>query len=62
MDANSLRVGQMFLQILGHAETLDLLLPEDGLHGLVRGEPLLLLRILQIVLLQIVPKLLHNLH
>ena len=57
----SLRVGQMFLQVLRHAEALDLLLSEDGLHGLVGGEPLLLLRILQVVLLQVVPQFLHYL-
>ena len=51
----------MFLQVLRHAEALDLLLPKDGLHGLVGGEPLLLLRVLQVVLLQVVPQFLHYL-
>ena len=51
----------MFLQILGHREALDLLLPKDGLHGLVGGEPLLHLRVLKVVLLQVVPQLLHDL-
>ena len=46
----------MLLQVLGHAETLDLLSPEDGSHGLVGGEPLLVLRVLELVLLQIGPE------
>jgi hypothetical protein len=36
----------MVLQILGHAEGLDLLLAKDGLHQLVGGEPLLVLGVL----------------
>ena len=51
----------MLLEELGHAEALDLLLPEDGLHGLVGGEPLLHLRVLQVLLLQIGPQLLDDL-
>ena len=51
----------MFLQVFRHAEALNLLLPEDRLHGLVGSEPLLLLRILQVILLQVVPQLLHYL-
>ena len=34
---------QFYLEILGHAETLDLLSTEDGGHGLVGSEPLLVL-------------------
>jgi len=49
-------VCQMLLEILGHAETLDLLSTEDGGHGLVGSEPLLVLRVLQLVLLQIGPQ------
>ena len=47
------RVGQMLLEILGHTEGLHLLLAEDGGHGGVRGEELLVLRILEVVLLQV---------
>ncbi len=36
----------MSAEELGHAEGLDLLLAEDRLHHLVRGEPLLVLRVL----------------
>ena len=41
----------MFLQVLAHGETLDPLVAEDGLHGRVRGEELLVLGILEIGLL-----------
>ena len=34
---------RFYLEILGHAETLDLLSTEDGGHGLVGSEPLLVL-------------------
>jgi hypothetical protein len=40
-------VDEVALQVLGHAETLDLLGPEDGRHGVVGSEPLLVLGILQ---------------
>ena len=46
-------IGKMFLEVLGHAETLYLLLPKDRLHGLVGGEPLLHLWVLEVLLLQI---------
>ncbi len=39
-------VGEMSAQELGHAEGLDPLAAEDRLHQLVRGEPLLVLRVL----------------
>ena len=52
---------QMLLQVLGHAEALDLLLSKDWLHGLVGGKPLLVLRILQVVRLEVGPQLLDNL-
>ena len=57
------RVGEMHLEVLGgrHAGALDHLLSEDRLHGLVRSEPLLHLRVLQVLLLQVVPQLLHYL-
>ena len=51
----------MLLQILRHAKTFYFLLAENRLHGLVRSEPLLLIGVLQVVLLQIVPQLLHYL-
>ena len=49
-------VDEVALQVLGHAETLDLLGPEDGCHGVVGGEPLLVLGILQILLLEVGPE------
>ena len=42
------RVGQMLLQVLGHTKALLTLLAKDGLHGLVRSEPLAVLLILRI--------------
>ena len=49
-------VGEVALQVLGHAETLDLLCSEDGCHGVVGGEPLLVLGILEILLLEVGPQ------
>ena len=46
----------MFLEVLGHAEGLDLLGSEHGGHGLVGGEPLLVLGVLEVVLLQVGPE------
>ena len=37
----------MLLEVLGHAEALLPLLAKDGLHQLVRGEPLLVLGVLE---------------
>ena len=37
---------EVLLQVLGHTEGLDLLGAEHGGHQLVRGEPLLVLRVL----------------
>ena len=51
----------MFLQVLGHAEGLDLLGSEHGGHGLVGGEPLLVLGVLEVVLLQVGPETLDDL-
>ena len=51
----------MFLEVLGHAEGLDLLGSEHGGHGLVGGEPLLVLGVLEVVLLQVGPETLDNL-
>ena len=44
-----------FLQVFRNAEALDLLLPEDRLHGLIGSEPLLPIGILQVFLLQVTP-------
>ena len=41
-------LGEVLLEVLGHAECLDLLLAEDRLHRLVGGEPLLVLRVLAV--------------
>ena len=54
--------GKVFLQILGHGEGLDLLISEDGSHGLVRGEVLLALRVLEFLLLQVGPESLDTLN
>ena len=50
------RVGEVFLEVLGHAEGLDLLGSEHRGHGLVGGEPLLVLGVLQLLLLKIGPE------
>ena len=54
-------LGEVFLQVLGHAEALDLLISKDRSHGLVRGEPLLVLGVLELVLLQVGPEFLDTL-
>merc|ERR1719500_964522 len=54
-------VSQMLLQVLGHAKALLALLAKHWLHGLVRSEPLAILLVLKIFLLQVRPQLLHNL-
>ena len=51
----------MLLQILGHAEALDLLVSKDGSHRGVGGEPLLVLGVLQLLLLEIGPEPLNTL-
>ena len=51
----------MLLQVFGHTEALDLLISEDGGHGLIGGEPLLVLGVLEFLLLQIGPESLHTL-
>ena len=51
----------MFLEILCHSECLDLLSPEDGLHELVWGEPLLVGRVLEVLLLEVGPQPLDDL-
>ena len=53
-DEGGLLVAEVILEVLGHAEGLDLLAPEDGLHQLVRGEVLLVLRVLKSQLIRIV--------
>ena len=54
-------VGKMLLQVLGHAEALLALLTEHRLHGLVRGEPLFVLGVHQLVFLEVGPDSLHTL-
>ena len=46
----------MILEELAHAEGLHPLVAEDGLHGGVGGEELLVLGILKVVLLQVGPE------
>ena len=49
-------LGEVFLQVLGHAEALNLLISKNGSHGGIRGEPLLVLGILQLLFLQVGPQ------
>ena len=56
-----LRVGQVGLEELGHAEGADLVLPEDRLHLGVGLEVLLVLGVLELVGLEVSPDPLHNL-
>ena len=51
----SLRVGQVGLEELGHAEGADLVLPEDRLHLGVGLEVLLVLGVLELVRLEVGP-------
>merc|ERR1712045_1066522 len=51
----SLRVGQVALEELGHAEGADLVLSEDGLHLGVGLEVLLVLGVLELVRLEVGP-------
>ena len=51
----------MLLEVLAHAKGLDPLVAEDGLHSGVRGEELLVLRVLEVVLLQVSPEPLDHL-
>ena len=54
-------VGQMLPDVLAHRESLDPLAPEDRLHSCVRGEVLLVLRVLEVFLLQVSPEPLDDL-
>ena len=51
----------MLLEVLAHAEALDPLVAEDGLHGVVGGEELLVLGVLEVLLLQVGPEPFDNL-
>ena len=53
--------GQVLLEVLAHAECLDPLITEDGLHLGIWGEELLVLRVLEVVLLQVGPEPLDDL-
>lgn len=57
-----LRLGEMVLQVLRHSETPDLLISEDGSHGLVGGEVLLVLGVLEVLLLHVGPESLDTLN
>ena len=50
------RVGQVLLEVLAHAEGLHPFVAEDGLHGGIGGEVLLVLRILEVLPLQVGPE------
>ena len=49
-------LGEVLLQELSHGETLELLLPKHGSHGLIGGVVLLCLGILEVLLLQVSPE------
>ena len=51
----------MLLQVFGHTETLDLLITKDGSHGFIGSEPLLVLGVLELLLLQVGPESLDTL-
>ena len=53
--------GQVLLEVLAHAESLHPLAAEDWLHSGVGGEVLLVLRVLEVVLLQVGPEPLDDL-
>ena len=57
----SLRVGQVGLEELGHAEGADLVVSEDRLHLGVGLEVLLVLGVLELVGLEVGPDPLHHL-
>ena len=46
----------MLLEVLAHTEGLHPLIAEDGLHSGIGGEELLVLRVLEVVLLQVGPE------
>ena len=48
-------------EVLGHGESLDLVLSEDLGHLLVGGEVLLVVRVLEVLLLEVGPQELHQL-
>ena len=52
----------MLLQELAHGEALDLLIPKDGGHGIIGGEVLLVLGVLELLLLQVGPESLDTLN
>ena len=52
---------QVLLEVLGHGERLDLLGAEDGSHRGVGREPLLVLGVLEVLLLEIGPQPLDDL-
>ena len=56
-----LEVGEVGLEELSHPEPLDLVLSEDLGHLLVGGEVLPVLRVLQVLLLEVGPQELHQL-
>ena len=52
---------EVFVEVLGHAEAIHLLVPEDIGHLLIWSEQPTIVRILQLVLLNIGPQPLNNL-
>ena len=60
-DRSLPRVGEMLPQVDGHREVSPHPLSEDWSHCFIRVEPLLVLGVLKIVVLNVVPKLLTSL-
>ena len=54
-------LGKVSAEKLGHSKSTNAFSSEDLGHLLVRGEVLLVLRVLEVVLLEVSPQLLHTL-
>lgn len=55
------RVVQVLVQNLGHGEHVDPILFEDGAHGIVTADLSAIARVLQVVVPDVLPDLLHRL-
>ena len=54
-------LGEVLLQVFCHTETSDLLSTKNLCHGVVGGEKLFILWVLEVLLLQVGPQTLRNL-
>ena len=55
------KLSQMSLEVLGHSKSFLPFFSKDGFHFLVWSEPLFVLRVLQLVFLEVGPDMLDNL-